>query len=75
MEYDEERDKERELRADGENPFPICRKVVADVVGDKLGVRVERVVFLSSGTFHKVRTLPSLSAHNSQYACRLSYYI
>ncbi|KIJ42399.1 hypothetical protein M422DRAFT_31342 [Sphaerobolus stellatus SS14] len=52
-EYDEQRDIQRELRADGENPFPISRKAVRDVVADKLGVRVDRVVFLSSGTFHK----------------------
>ncbi|KAF8590746.1 hypothetical protein K439DRAFT_1381529 [Ramaria rubella] len=46
-------DVEAELRADGEHPFPIDRRLVKEVVQQKLGVRVERVRFLSAGTFHK----------------------
>ena len=50
----EELDIEAELRADGDQPFPIDRRAIKDVVQEKLGVRVERVAFLSAGTFHKV---------------------
>lgn len=48
-------DIEAESRADGDHPFPVDRRAIKEVVLDKLGVRVERVSFLSAGTFHKVR--------------------
>ena len=49
----EQLDVAAELRADGDQPFPIDRRAVKDVVQEKLGVRVDRVSFLSAGTFHK----------------------
>lgn len=51
----EELDIQAELRADGDQPFPIDRRMIKEVVLEKLCVRVERVSFLSAGTFHKVR--------------------
>ena len=55
---DDELERDAELRADGELPFPVDRRAVRDVVQDRLGVRIERVSFLSAGTFHKVRPRP-----------------
>ncbi|KAG8936460.1 hypothetical protein FRC02_001878 [Tulasnella sp. 418] len=40
----------RELRADGENPFPIDRNQLRKLVNKKLNARVETIAFLSSGT-------------------------
>ncbi|KAK2465100.1 hypothetical protein APHAL10511_002908 [Amanita phalloides] len=55
-EYDHA-DRNREAKADaalhGAIPFQVERKVLKDVVREKMGVDVGRITFLSSGTFHK----------------------
>lgn len=39
----------REIRADGDNPFPIDRTVLKKVVEKKMAAQVEAISFLSSG--------------------------
>ncbi|KAG9075328.1 hypothetical protein FRC06_010147, partial [Ceratobasidium sp. 370] len=46
-------DERREARADGDNPFPIDRAVLRQIVREKLGCEPAHIKFLSSGTFHK----------------------
>lgn len=46
-------DERREAKADGDNPFPIDRAVLRQVVREKLGCEPTHIKFLSSGTFHK----------------------
>lgn len=52
-------DRERERRADGDHPFEVDRRVLREIVQDKMHeflgepVRVTSIRFLSSGTFHK----------------------
>ncbi|KAG9097793.1 hypothetical protein FS749_005488 [Ceratobasidium sp. UAMH 11750] len=46
-------DERREARADGDNPFPIDRAVLRQIVREKLGCEPTHIKFLSSGTFHK----------------------
>ncbi|KAG9035514.1 hypothetical protein FRB95_011220 [Tulasnella sp. JGI-2019a] len=43
----------REIRTDGDNPFPIDRNVLKSVVAKRMRTQVTRITFLSSGTFHK----------------------
>ncbi|ESK87067.1 phosphotransferase family protein [Moniliophthora roreri MCA 2997] len=53
----EQADRQREARIDaslhGATPFEVDRKVLKDVVREKMNVEVVRIEFLSSGTFHK----------------------
>ncbi|KAF8628047.1 hypothetical protein AX17_006051 [Amanita inopinata Kibby_2008] len=53
----EHADRKYEAKADvalhGAIPFQVDRKVLKDVVREKMGVDVGRITFLSSGTFHK----------------------
>ncbi|KAG6835620.1 hypothetical protein H0H93_016444 [Arthromyces matolae] len=54
----EHADRKREAKAEGAAdgaaaPFPVDRRVLKDVVREHRGVDVGRIVFLSSGTFHK----------------------
>ncbi|CAE6456644.1 unnamed protein product [Rhizoctonia solani] len=46
-------DERREIKADGDNPFPIDRNVLRTVIREKLGCEPLHIRFLSSGTFHK----------------------
>ncbi|KAL5521525.1 hypothetical protein ACEPAF_2273 [Sanghuangporus sanghuang] len=47
-------DRVREKRHDGnDTSFQVDRRVLRDVVKEKLGIEVARIRFLSSGTFHK----------------------
>ncbi|KIK00961.1 hypothetical protein K443DRAFT_99499 [Laccaria amethystina LaAM-08-1] len=53
----EHADRKRESKADvvfhGASPFEVDRRVLKDVVREKMGVEVGRITFLSAGTFHK----------------------
>ncbi|TFK41788.1 hypothetical protein BDQ12DRAFT_678502 [Crucibulum laeve] len=53
----EHADRKRERKADaalhGATPFEVDRKVLKDVVREKMGREVGRIRFLSAGTFHK----------------------
>ncbi|THU96220.1 hypothetical protein K435DRAFT_630911, partial [Dendrothele bispora CBS 962.96] len=53
----EHADRKREAKHDAamhhETPFEVDRKLLKDVVFEKMGVPVIRILFLSSGTFHK----------------------
>ncbi|KAF8641804.1 hypothetical protein AX16_009785 [Volvariella volvacea WC 439] len=53
----EHQDRQREAKADkallDATPFQVDRRVLKDVVLEKMGVDVARITFLSSGTFHK----------------------
>lgn len=53
----EHEDRRKEAKADaamhGAAPFLVDRRVLKDVVTEKVGVDVGRISFLSSGTFHK----------------------
>ncbi|KAK7437467.1 hypothetical protein VKT23_018538 [Stygiomarasmius scandens] len=53
----EHADRKREANLDAsmhhETPFEVDRKLLKDVVFEKMGVAVLRIMFLSSGTFHK----------------------
>ncbi|TFK65517.1 hypothetical protein BDN72DRAFT_195551 [Pluteus cervinus] len=53
----EHEDRKREAKADhgfhNSTPFQVDRRVLKDVVLEKMGVDVARITFLSSGTFHK----------------------
>ncbi|KAL0958448.1 hypothetical protein HGRIS_000591 [Hohenbuehelia grisea] len=53
----EHADRKKEAKADaamhGMGPFLVDRKLLKDVVHEKMGVGVARITFLSSGTFHK----------------------
>ncbi|KAG8867920.1 hypothetical protein FRC20_004541 [Serendipita sp. 405] len=46
-------DRVKEILADGDHPFPVDRRILKEVIRSKLGQDVQRVKFLSSGTFHK----------------------
>ncbi|EGO03333.1 hypothetical protein SERLA73DRAFT_101409 [Serpula lacrymans var. lacrymans S7.3] len=50
-------DRKREARADaalhGAQPFQVDRRLLKDVVREKMGTDVGRITFLSAGTFHK----------------------
>ncbi|KAF8157135.1 hypothetical protein B0H34DRAFT_712357 [Crassisporium funariophilum] len=53
----EHADRKKERKADaalhGATPFEVDRRVLKDVVREKMGVEVGRITFLSAGTFHK----------------------
>ncbi|KAJ8073384.1 hypothetical protein PM082_011659 [Marasmius tenuissimus] len=53
----EQEDRKREAKMDaalhGAIPFEVDRRVLKDVVREKMGMEVARIEFLSSGTFHK----------------------
>ncbi|KAL0576128.1 hypothetical protein V5O48_005846 [Marasmius crinis-equi] len=53
----EQEDRKREAKADaslhGAIPFEVDRRVLKDVVREKMCVELARIEFLSSGTFHK----------------------
>ncbi|KII84602.1 hypothetical protein PLICRDRAFT_179412 [Plicaturopsis crispa FD-325 SS-3] len=53
----EHADRKREAKADaalhGAQPFQVDRRLLKDVVREKMGCEVGRITFLSSGTFHK----------------------
>ncbi|KAH9477557.1 hypothetical protein JR316_0009779 [Psilocybe cubensis] len=53
----EHEDRKKERKADaalhGATPFEVDRKILKDVVREKMGVEVGRIKFLSAGTFHK----------------------
>ncbi|KAF8799492.1 hypothetical protein BYT27DRAFT_7120349 [Phlegmacium glaucopus] len=53
----EHADRKKERKADaalhGATPFEVDRRVLKDVVREKMGVDVGRITFLSAGTFHK----------------------
>lgn len=58
--WDAEReDRQKEIKVDrathGAQPFEVDRKVLKDVVHEKMGAAVARINFLGAGTFHKVR--------------------
>ena len=47
----EAEDREREAKANADHPFDIDRRVLRDVVGQKMGAEVARIQFLSSGLY------------------------
>ncbi|KIM38058.1 hypothetical protein M413DRAFT_448089 [Hebeloma cylindrosporum] len=53
----EHEDRQRERNADAAShnarPFEVDRKILKDVVREKMGVDVGRITFMSAGTFHK----------------------
>ncbi|KJA21523.1 hypothetical protein HYPSUDRAFT_202873 [Hypholoma sublateritium FD-334 SS-4] len=53
----EHEDRKRERKSDAASheptPFEVDRKILKDVVREKMGVEVGRIRFLNSGTFHK----------------------
>ncbi|KAF9256402.1 hypothetical protein L218DRAFT_966408 [Marasmius fiardii PR-910] len=53
----EQKDRQREAKMDASlhsaAPFEVDRRVLKDVVREKMGVEVVRIEFISSGTFHK----------------------
>ncbi|KAG7086800.1 hypothetical protein E1B28_002728 [Marasmius oreades] len=53
----EQKDRQREAKMDasvhGAIPFEVDRKILKDVVREKMGIEVGRIEFISSGTFHK----------------------
>ncbi|RXW22754.1 hypothetical protein EST38_g3099 [Candolleomyces aberdarensis] len=53
----EHEDRQRERRADAAmrdtTPFEVDRRLLKDVVREKMGIEVGRIKFLSAGTFHK----------------------
>ncbi|KAG8679747.1 hypothetical protein FRC09_018753, partial [Ceratobasidium sp. 395] len=51
--HDADHDERREARADGDNPFPVDRAVLRQIIREKLGCEPSAIKFLSSGTFHK----------------------
>ncbi|EPQ53549.1 hypothetical protein GLOTRDRAFT_116957 [Gloeophyllum trabeum ATCC 11539] len=57
----EHEDRKREKKADaaihGAAPFEVDRRVLKDVVQEKMGTEVGRIVFLSAGTFHKAYSI------------------
>ncbi|KAF8189412.1 hypothetical protein BJ912DRAFT_966855 [Pholiota molesta] len=62
----EHEDRRRERKVDdalhAPTPFEVDRKILKDVVREKMGVEVGRIRFLSAGTFHKAY-LVTLSDH------------
>ncbi|PPR03721.1 hypothetical protein CVT24_007369 [Panaeolus cyanescens] len=70
----EHADRKKERKADaalhGATPFEVDRKVLKDVVREKMGVEVGRIAFLSAGTFHKAY-LVTLADH-SQLVARVA---
>lgn len=44
-------DRVKEILADGDHPFPVDRRILKDVVRNKMGQEVVRIKFLSSGAF------------------------
>jgi hypothetical protein len=60
----EHADRARERQADaalhGATPFEVDRRVLKDVVLEHMKTPVARIVFMSAGTFHKVRLFTPL---------------
>jgi len=54
----EHADRKAEVKADaavhGSPPFQVDRKLLKDIVHEKMGEDVVRIKFLGAGTFHKV---------------------
>ncbi|KAL4062051.1 hypothetical protein V8B97DRAFT_1878318 [Scleroderma yunnanense] len=71
----EHKDRMRESKADsalhGTQPFQVDRRVLKEVVRERARAEVGRITFLSSGTFHKARTLNCALYHPS-YAYLIS---
>ncbi|KAF9555649.1 hypothetical protein CPC08DRAFT_711882 [Agrocybe pediades] len=70
----EHEDRKKERKADaalhGATPFEVDRKILKDVVREKMGVEAGRIQFLSAGTFHKAYLI-TLADH-SQLVARVA---
>ncbi|KZT28156.1 hypothetical protein NEOLEDRAFT_1109667, partial [Neolentinus lepideus HHB14362 ss-1] len=58
----EDRKREAKNAPHGSAPFEVDRRVLKDIIEEKMGVPVGRIRFLSSGTFHKAYSITLIDA-------------